>query len=893
MSLIRRLFNAARDERLSRDIGREMEFHIREHADALMARGVSERDAMLAARRRFGNATYQSERTRDADIIAWVDSVKADIRYAMRALRRAPAFTAVAVLSLGLGIGANTAIYSLLDAVVLRSLNVPHPDELVILTLSDTKSSAYFTNPLWEQVRDNATGFTAIAAFGETPFNTAEGGEVRRVRGQWVSGDYFRVFAVQAALGRVLAPGDDVRGCPATAVLGYDFWQSEYGGRGDIVGASLSLEGKPFQIVGVASSSFGGPEVGYVPQVYTPICAQAIMTSQAQLAARSRWWLRVIGRRDPNLTLVALRARLKSLAPTLYAATVPPDWSAEGKIDYQKRTMNVFPAPEGVSAVRERYTMALKVMMGAVTLLLLITCANVANLLLARAATRQREVAIRLAIGAARARLVRQLLTESALLALVGAIAGLFVARWGTTALVSLISTNASPVSLDLALNVRVLAFTAFIAAVTVAIFGLVPAWRGTRVSPQVAMKAGGRGLAEGHSRFTVGKSLVVAQVALSLTLIVGAGLLVGSLRNLRGMDPGFTSEGVLMVNANFRRTGLEGDTRRAAQREALDRIRALPGVRLAASADLTPVGGSSWNDFLYVDGFTPTSTEDGLVWFNEVGDEYFATLDIRLIVGRDFDRTDVPNGPRTAILSHSLATKFFGDTSAVGRRFRTKRGDTFSDYYTVVGVVEDAKYRSLRETNSGTVYLPGSQNTEGAPYMNIVMRADGNSLPLVPAVKRAIAAVHRGITLEITTMDAQLAASLSRERMLAVLSAIFGSVALALSMLGLYGVMTYTVARRRNELGVRIALGADGARLLQMVLLDVARVALIGLVLGAAGALAAGRLLDAFLFGLEPADPAVLGGASALLLAVALLAGLLPALRASRADPVAALRED
>jgi predicted permease len=823
----------------------------------------------------------------------WLDSLKADVRYAVRALRRAPAFTVVAVLSLGLGIGANTAIYSLLDAVVLRSLPVPHPDELVILTLSDAKSSAYFTNPLWEQVRDNATGFTAIAAFGETSFNTADGGEVRRVRGQWVGGDYFRVFGVQAAIGRVLAPADDVRGCPATAVLGHDFWQSEYGGRGDVVGTSISLEGKPFQIVGVVSSSFGSPEVGYVPQVYTPICAQAIITSQAQLDSRSRWWLRVIGRRDADLTLEALRARLKSLAPTAYAATVPPDWSAEGKIDYQKRTMSVFPAPEGVSAVRERYTLALKVMMGAVTLLLLITCANVANLLLARAAARQREVAIRLAIGAARARLVRQLLTESALLAVVGALAGLFIARWGTTALVSLISTDAAPVSLDLALNVRVLAFTAFIAVVTVAIFGLVPAWRGTRVSPQVAMKAGGRGLAEGHSRFTIGKSLVVAQVALSLTLIVGAGLLVGSLRNLRDMDPGFTSAGVLMVNANFRRTGLEGPTRRAAQHEALDRIRALPGVRLAASADLTPVGGSSWNDFVYVDGFTPASDEDALVWFNEVGADYFATLNIRRIAGRDFDDTDVPNGPKTAVLSHSLAKKFFGDSLAIGRRFRTKRGDTFSDYYTVVGVVEEAKYRSLRETNSGTVYLAASQDAEGAPYMNVVIRADGSPLPLVPAVKRAIAGVHPGITLQISTMDSQLAASLSRERMLAVLSGIFGVVALALSTLGLYGVMSYTVARRRNELGVRIALGADRSRLLRMVLLDVARVVMVGLVIGAAGALAAGKLLDAFLFGVEPAEPTVLGGAGILLLVVALFAGLLPALRASRADPVAALRED
>lgn len=893
MSIIRRLINITRDERLSRDIDREMAFHIREHADALVARGMSERDANLAARRRFGNPTYQGERTRDANIVAWVDSLKGDIRYALRALRRAPGFTTVAVISLALGIGANTAIYTLLDAVVLRPLAVPRPDELVIVTLSDKGTSAYFTNPMWEQVRDHATGFASVAAFSETPFNTAEGGEVRRVRGQWVSGAYFRVFAMQPAAGRLLTPADDVRGCPATVVLGHDFWQSEYGGRPDVVGSRMSLEGKPFEIVGVTTPGFASPEVGYQPQVYTPICAQAVLTGPASLEARSRWWLRVIGRRDPNVTVEQLRARIKALAPAAYGATIPPDWAAEDKLDYSKRTMNVFPAPDGVSAVREQYTKALKVMMGAVGLLLLITCANVANLLLARAAARQREVAIRLAIGAARARLVRQLLTESALLSLFGASAGLAVAHWGTGALVSLISTSDSQISLDLALNTRLLAFTALVAAVTVAIFGLVPAWRGTRVNPQVAMKAGGRGLAEGHSRFTIGKSLVVAQVALSLTLIVGAGLLGGSLRNLRTMDPGFTAEGVLLVNANFRRTGMEGEARKAAQREVLERIRALPGVSLAAAADLTPVGRSAWNDMLYVDGFTPASAADAVVWFNEVGDGYFATLDIRLIAGRDFDRTDVPNGARTAIVNQSTAMKFFGDSSALGRRFRTKRGDEYSDHYTVVGVVEDTKYRSLREEKSATVYLPASQNAEGAPYMNVVMRVDGGSLPLVPAVKQAIAAVHRGITLEITTLDDQIAASLSRERMLAVLSGIFGLVALALSMLGLYGVMTYTVARRRNELGVRVALGADRSRLLRMVLLDVFRVAVIGLVVGAAGAFAAGKLLDAFLFGLEPAEPIVLGGAAALLLAVALLAGLFPAVRASRADPVAALRED
>jgi putative ABC transport system permease protein len=893
MSLLSRFTNLFRDDQLGRDIDREQSFHLRERVEELMSQGMPEADAIALARKQFGNRTYTGEDTRSANVIAWLDSVLGDVRYALRALGRSPVFTTVAVLSLALGIGANTAIYSLIDAVLLRQLPVPKPEQLFQVTTSDESDDGYFTNPLWEEVRNRQSGFTSIAAFSETSLNASDGGEVRRLRGLWASGDYFRLFGMEPAVGRLFSRADDVRGCPGMAVLGYGFWQNEYAGRRDIVGQSISISGKPLQIIGVANKGFSGPEVGRDVQLYLPLCTEAVVNTRSALDRRSNWWLRVIGRGDETLTAAQIKARMKTIAPEAYAATVPEDWAAEHKASFLQRTLSAAPAAMGMSSVRDRYATALKVLMGAVALVLLIACANVANLLLARAAARSREVAIRLAIGAARRRLVRQLLTESAVLALLGAAGGLVLGYWGTQGLVALISTAEDPVVLDLGLNLRVLGFTILIASVTAMIFGLVPAWRGTRIDPQTAMKAHGRGVAEGNSRFTIGKALVAAQVALSLTLLVGAGLLIGSLRNLSTMDPGFTADGVLIARAGFGRTGISNAQIDDTRTRLLDRVRSMPGVRSASASDLTPIGGSSWNDELYVDGFTPTSPQDGMAWFNEITDGYFATMDTRLLAGRDFDATDRPGGMRAAIINAAAAKKFFGDSLPLGKTYRTKRGDRFNEPVTIVGVVEDAKYRSLRETDSYTIYVPASQSEAPGSGFSMEIRTDGDPRAAIPAVRNAIAEIHNRASVEFSLLSDQLAASLRRDRMLALLSGLFGFVALSLSVLGLYGVMAYTVARRRNEIGVRIAMGANGGRVIRMVLGDVARVVVIGVVLGIAGALASGKLVKSFLFGLEPADPVVLGASAALLILVALAAGLIPAMRASRVDPVSALRED
>jgi putative ABC transport system permease protein len=895
MTWLRRLANLARPERLSRDIEREMAFHIAERAEELRRGGMPEGEALLEARRRFGNRTLQAERTRDADVVKWLDSVLGDLRYALRTMRRSPGFALVAVGSLTLGIGANTAIYTLIDAVMVRPLPVPRPEELVQINGGPDDKSGIFTNPLWEQVRARQSGMTAVAAFGETTFDLAERGESRRVPGLFVSGDYFRLFGVQPAVGRLLGPGDDVRGCAPVAVLSNGFWQSEYGGR-DVVGRSIALDGTRFEIVGITSGAFTTPEVGEDARVLVPLCAVELIRDAGKLDGRSRWWLRVMGRRDPAVSVEQLGARLAAIASAAYGATIPLRSAADIRARYATSTLGAIPAGTGLSLLRTRYSGALLTLMGAVALVLLIACANVANLLLARAAARQREVAIRMAIGAGRRRLVRQLFSESLLLALLGALAGLLVAHWATRGLVALIVTESTPVALDLSVNSRVLGFTVIVATITATLFGLIPAWRGTRVDPQTAMKAAGRGVAEGHARFTLGKALVAAQVALSLVLVVGAGLLLGSLRKLSTIDPGFRSDGVLVVDANLRRSNISPKDILRVRRELVERVRAIPGVRSASTASLTPVSGTGWNEFLVVDGFTPGSDPDALLsWFNEVGDGYFATLETRLLAGRDFDASDVPTAGKTAIVNDAAARHYFRTSSVLGRQFRTKIGDTTSAPLTIVAVVENAKYNNLREETSRIVYLPASQNTTYEPAMTLVVRAgtEGNPLALAPAVRRAISTAQPAALLEFRPLSRQIATSLRRERLLGVLSGLFGAVALLLSMLGLYGVMSYAVARRRNEIGVRIALGAARGQVLRMVLGDVARVVAVGLVIGAAAALGSGKLVKSFLYGLEPTEPAVMVFAALLLGAVALAAGWVPAWRASRLDPMEALHEE
>ena len=893
MAWYHRLINVTRADRLSRELEREIAAHLAERTDDLIAAGMSDREAAEEARRRFGNRTLHRERAHDVDAMLWLEALVADTRYAIRALRASPAFTLVAVLSLGLGIGANTAIFSLTNAVALRSLPVAHPEQLLLVTMGGD-GGEYFTNPLWEQIRTLQNVFPAALAYSGSEFNLANGGEVRIASGNWVSGGFFAALGVRPAAGRLLQPGDDVRGCPAVVAVSDGFAQREFGGDSRAVGRMVSLDGQPFEVVGVVDPGFLGMEVGRREDIYAPICAQVLTTHQPNvLDARSRWYLNIIGRPGPGVTVAQARARLAAAASQVFSATVPANWSADNQREYLKTKLDVRPAAAGLSELRKTYRQALLILMVVVGIVLLIACANIANLLLARAATRQREIAIRLAIGASRWRLIRQLLTESLLLSLSGALLGVVFARWASRLLVGFLSVNGRTVWLDLSLDGRVLGFTIGVATVTGILFGLAPAWRAAHVDPQAAMKSSGRGIVAGDVRHRLGKALVVGQVALSLALVAAAGLLLGSFHKLTTLDPGFRRDGVVLVQMNFGRAGFKGRQLVTVPTEMLRRVRDLAGVTAASASMITPIGHMGWNDVVLAPGFVPTRMRDSLANFNQVTDGYFTTLGTTLIAGRDITADDVAQARSVAVINETFAKRVFGSASPLGRAFRTPIGDSTSPPRLIVGVVRDAKYQRLDEVTPATAYFPLGVADGPNSVVNFEIRTGGSPAAIVRQVKSLAATVSPAVSLDITTLSTQVSESLTRPRLLAVLSGFFGALALLLAVIGLYGTMSYNVAQRRNEIGIRMALGAGNPRVLRMVIGEAARMVGLGIAAGALLALVSTRLVASFLFGVTPTDPTTLAVAALVLAMIALAAAAVPAWRAARLDPMKALRED
>ena len=819
------------------------------------------------------------------------DDVLQDVRYALRALRSSPGFAAIAILSLALGIGANTAIFSLINAVILKTLPVSHPEQLVELV--KTENGVTLTNPIWEQVRDRQDVFSGAFAYSPIQLNLARGGEVRNASTAWVSGDFFRTLGVNPLLGRMFTAADDKRGCPVIGVLSYDFWQREYGGSADVFERRLTLSSHPVRIVGVAPPGFNGMQVGQAVEIYLPLCAEGTLVREnSALDKRENWWLWVFARLKPGISRQQALARMNTLAPQIFAATMPPGFPPEAQKYHLNRRFDLLGGATGYSNIRHDYTAALYMLMAAVGVVLLIACANVANLLISRAAVRQKEIAIRMAIGASRLRLIRQLLTESLLLASMGALLGVLFARWTSRVLVQFLSTSNSTVVLDLSIDIRVLAFTTAVAIATGIFFGLAPAWQGTRVAPHSAMKANARGVVESHARFGLGKMLVMVQVALSLVLLVGAGLMLKTFAKLATVDTGFDKNQVLLVRVDPRYANVPPARRLSLYQELQQRLGVIPGVRSASFADITPVSGSFANQIVHVEGYVPKSRKDLVVWINSISPGFFATMETPFIAGRDFNEYDTLHAPLVAVINQSMARKFFGSPlNAVGKTFRNGWNE-ISGPIQIVGVVKDTKYTSLRAEGEAIAYYPLSQ-LPPMRWANFLLRANGPVASLIPGVKAAVDEVNHDITLQFRTLSVQLDESLGRERLLATLSGFFGALALALAVIGLYGVMSYNVARRRNEIGIRMALGAEQARVLRMVLAEVAILLVAGLALGLAVAIFSTRLLASFLYHLEPNDPKTLVTACVVLAVAAVVAGLLPARRAANLDPMAALREE
>jgi putative ABC transport system permease protein len=832
---------------------------------------------------------------RDQPASPLLEMIVQDVRYALRELRRCPLITTIIVMTLALGIGANTAIFTLIDAVMLKPLPVAHPEELLHIVTAvpgHLGDDDQFTNPTWEQVRDRQDVFAGIFAYGFADFNLVRGGEIRKAQGQYVSGQFFATLGLRAALGRILIPADDARGCPATAVLSNGFWRREYIARTAVIGDTIVLDDHPFEIAGVLEPGFNGVTVGSSIDVYAPICSEATVRGElSMLDRRDNWWLHVIGRPRAGVSPELITARLNVLAPGILEATVPSHWNLEQQAGYVKRSFEARPVANGLSSLRDTYQTALTVLIVVTALVLLIACANVANLLLARSAARQREIAVRIALGVSRGRLIRQLLTESLLLSLTGAVLGVLLADWGVRVPISLLSSASSQIVLDLAPDSRSLVFNAGVAIFTGLVFGLAPVWRATHIDPLFALKADARGVITG-GRFGLSKALVVAQVALSFVLVAGAALMLSTFFRLKAVDPGFERDHILLASVDIRGAHYPADGVALGFNAILERLRSLPGVRSASSSELTPISGGSWNETLQVEGYASKEKSDTLVFFNRVSEGFFSTLGQPLVAGRDFDAHDTLTSPRVAVVNQTMAKRFFRDENPIGRHYRVEAGTRFGPWVQVVGVVQDAKYRTLREDALPTAYVPISQ-VEPFFYRTFELRSAGPPAALVTSVKSGIVDINPNVSFEFNTLAAQVDKSISRERLLADLSGFFGALALLLATVGLYGVTSYAVSKRRREIGVRLALGAERPNVLRGILREAYALIAAGLLIGLGAWVVATRFIRSFLYGVTSSDPMTLGIAAGLLVTVAIIAGYIPARRASRLDPMIALREE
>jgi putative ABC transport system permease protein len=825
-----------------------------------------------------------------------------DLRFGLRQLRLNPTFTAVAVLSLALGIGANTAIFQLIEAIRLRALPVGNPQELAYIDfMKDSKRSGWwstrsanFTSAQWDSVRTHQQAFSGVMAWSAKGFNLTQGGKARYAEGLFVSGGFFNVLSIPAAVGRVFTAQDDQPGCGSPgAVISYSFWQGEFGGDPAVTNRNVRLDGRLFPVIGVTAPPFFGVEIGHRFDVAVPICSDPMFwePGKGRIPARTAWWLSLIGRLKPGWTIERAKAQIQTVSAAIMRDTLPPAYRADDAKKYLANKLNVTSGATGVSQLRRQYEDPLWILLATTGLVLLIACANLANLLLARASVREREIAVRQALGASRGRLIAQLLSESMLLALLGAALGAALAALLSRGMVGFLTTERNQMFVGLGIDWQVLGFTAATAILTCVLFGLAPALRATRVAPASVMRAGGRGLTAGREKFSLRRALVVAQVSMSLVLLAGAMLFVRSLQKLLAVDPGFRPEGIVAVSVDYRAAHYPKDRMVEVRRQTLAKLRERTGAISAGQVDMTPVSGSGWDQNVWADGSAGPRV-DGM--FNRAGPGYFRTMGTSFVTGRDFDEHDNLTAPKVAIVNEEFARKIFHGENPVGRSFRREESaDKQDTLFRVVGLVRNTKYYELREDFRPIAFVPSAQDDDPFPGGNFVLRTNAPLGEFYHAAEGAIAEIHPGLGVDFRVLTTQIKESLMRDRLMAALAGAFGLLASSLAVLGLYGVIAYMVARRRNEIGVRIALGASRGRVIGLVLREAALLLAIGLTVGAGLAAWAGQAAATLIYGLKPRDPVTLGWAVALLAMVALFASFGPAWKASRLQPMDALRDE
>jgi predicted permease len=832
-----------------------------------------------------------------------------DLRYAWRVFRSNPGFTAVAVLSLALGIGANTAIFTLLDAVVLKMLPVENPDQLVVFGQglgrgfygeSDpvNRSNTLYSHPLYRDLRDGNEIFQGIAALGSVDFtvyvrdpDAPSGTLPEAADARLVSGNYFEVLGVRPALGRAIHRDDDrTAGESQVVVLSHGYWQRRFAADPGIVGRNLLVNGQAYSVIGVAPKGFRGETLGWNPDMWTPLAMQAEISRMGpMLEDREMGFLLLFGRLKAGVGVQQATAAMTLRFQQALRAEAGGELSAERERRLAQRRVEITPAHEALSSLRRQYREPLLLLMSVVGLVLLIACANVANLLLARASSRRKEIGVRLALGAGRGRLIRQLLTESVLLAAAGGVLGLLIAPWATQFLVGMVYRSAETIPFDIDPDGRILAFTCGISLLTGLLFGLAPALRATRLDLAPTLKVNARGAIGERSRLGLSKSLVVIQVAVSLLLLVGAGLFVGSLQNLRSLDLGFRPDHVLVFQLDPRGAGYQQEQLTALYRRVLDAVRAIPGVESAGLSFRTLLGGARRSESVEVEGYDFQREEENAVRVMHVSPGYFDAVGMTLLEGRAIDDRDHEGSAPAVVVNQKFAEHFFKERPALGGHIRFGPAGEAPNLE-IVGIAGDAKYNEMREQAPEVAFVPVFQRPEFIESLDI--RTSGDATALTAEVRRVLGEVDRNLPIRnVTTLSAQVERRLSQERLLTTLTSFFGALALLLASIGLFGVMSYAVSGRTSEIGIRMALGAESASVLWMVLRESLGLVVIGAAAGLVAAAASTRLLSGLLYEMSPTDPAAFVASGVVLLAVAAFAAYIPARRAARVDPIVALR--
>jgi predicted permease len=913
----RRLMFLFRRKTFQHELQEEMQFHLEMKARALSAAGVAPEEAGHAAQRQFGNPLLLREASREAWGWNALETVFQDLRYGLRQLRRSPGFTSVALLTLALGIGVNTAVFTLMDAVMLRSLPVKDPQQLYSLGADDNccemtglqGNFTIYSYALYRHFQEHAPQFPQLAAFqaGALPLavRRSRGREAAQpYRGEFVSGNYFQTFGVPAYAGRLLTPGDDRSGAPPTAVMSFRAWQQHYGGDPRVIGSPFVVNGKVFTIVGITPPAFYGDRLtSDPPDFWLPLGSEPLLSGPGSILHRpGEFWLYLTGRLRPGVPLAALQAQLTTELQQ-WLRTVPK-LEEHNRREIPQQRIILTPAGAGVTYLRDQYSGGVRLLSILAGLVLLIACANLANLLLAKSSASRVQMAARVALGASRARLIRQMLTESMLLALLGGAAGVAIAFLFTRMILLVAFRGAQYIPISATPSTPVLAFALVLSLLTGGLFGVAPAWISSRSHPADALHGATRSI--GDRSALPQKSLVVLQAALSLVLLAGAGLLTRSLLNLQRQQFGFQTRGRYIVRLDPSLAGYTMERLPGLYRELRTQLAAIPGVLSVSYSGYSPLRGDNWSSDISVEGHSPLDYAKVVApsWLR-VSPHYFETIGTRLLRGRVITEQDTPTSTPVAVINQTFARKFFPGEDPIGKHFGIGESDHSHDFE-IVGIVEDAKYQDARGAAYAMFFLPFLQRIarkdetaqlaiDGSNYLqDVELLVAGHPQNLEPQVRRVLAEIDPNLTvLSMTSFDEQVARNFNQDRLLARLTGLFGVLALALASVGLYGVTAYNVARRTNEIGIRMALGADRQSVLGMVLCGALGQVVLGVAVGVPIALAGGRALSSQLFGVKGYDPVILAAAAFILAACAAVAGLVPARRAASIDPMQALRAE